>query len=160
MPQQKPNVSEQTVCTPKEFLTAIESLYGPIDFDLAANSENAVAPAFFGPGSFLGEDSLVIDWPIDRGLMFLNPPFGLIKGPNGFAQKACVQSSNKLCRIAMLIPAAVSTNWFADYVNNYCLVRPIRPRLTFVNHVNSYPKDLMLCLYNVDGIGFDPWKWK
>lgn len=160
MPAQKPGVSEQAVCTPDEFLRAVESLYGPIVFDLAASVENAVVPEFYGPGSALGENSLELKWPTN-GLNWLNPPFGMLRGEFGFAAKAFKETIlHPNCKVAMLIPAAVATNWFADYVHGFCVVRPIRPRLTFKGHTAPFPKDLALCLYNVDGVGFSPWAWK
>ncbi len=60
----------------------------------------------------------------------------------------------------MLIPASVATNWFADEIHGCALVLPIRPRLTFVGHQHPYPKDLMLCVYNLGAPGFEPWRWK
>ncbi len=157
MPAQKPGTSEQTVYTPIEFLEAVEDRFGPLTFDLAATADNTIVPGcYFGPGSTLAADALTADWPRD-GLSWCNPPYGMIKR-NGFARKARLEAA-KGSRIIMLIPAAVATNWFADEVHGHALVIPIRKRLTFVGHKDPFPKDLMLCCYNVGRVGFEPWRW-
>lgn len=158
MPLQRPGTSEQTVCTPRAFLNAVERRFGPITFDLAATSENEVTGSgfYFGPGSSYGENALVVPWPRE-GLLWCNPPYGLIKG-NGFARKGRLEAE-KGSRIAMLIPAAVATNWYADEIHGHAFVLPIRPRLTFVGHKDPYPKDLMLCMFGPGANGFEPWAW-
>lgn len=158
MPAQRPGTSEQTVCTPRAFLDAVERRFGSLTFDLAATRENSITGdgSFFGHGSLLAEDALTVDWPREK-LLWCNPPYGLIKG-NGFARKARIESE-KGSRIAMLIPAAVATNWYAEEVHGHAFVLPIRPRLTFVGHTDPYPKDLMLCMFGPGARGFEPWQW-
>ncbi len=164
MPAQKPGTSEQTVCTPRAFLNAVESRFGKIAFDLAATQENAVTgdDQFFGPGSPWANDSLTADWSQvyedELTILWCNPPYGMIKG-NGFARKARKECAGGDVRVVMLIPAAVATNWFAEEVHGHALVIPIRPRLTFVGHRDPFPKDLMLCCYGIGRVGFEPWQW-
>lgn len=158
MPAQRPGTSEQAVRTPPEFLAAVERRFGKLTWDIAANAENSVAGEnFFGPGSIYSEDALVANWPV-TGHCWLNPPYGMIKGI-GFARRCAVQAARG-CAIVMLIPAAVATNWFADEVYGKALVIPIRPRLTFLGHKDPFPKDLMICAYNLGEPGFEPWDWR
>lgn len=164
MPTQRPGTSEQVVCTPPAFIRACEARFGRFGFDLAATPENSIVPGqHYGPGSlFYAEDALRADWKANLGdhsvLGWLNPEYGMIKGPHGFAAKARREGA-KGVRLVMLIPAAVATNWFADEIHGHALVIPIRPRLTFVGHKDPYPKDLMICAYNLGTPGFEPWRW-
>lgn len=158
MPAQRPGSSEQTVQTPRAFLDAVEREFGPLTFDLAADPATAICPDYYGPGSPSAQNSLLANWPRAR-LCWLNPPYGLIKG-DGFARKARLEAA-KGSQLIMLIPASVATNWFADEIHGHALVRPIRPRLTFVGHKDPYPKDLMICAYGPYwSPGFDPWAWR
>jgi len=111
---------------------------------------------FYGPGSSIAENALTENWCRWAGLLWLNPPYDNIKA---FAAK-CRAESAKGATIAMLIPASVATNWFAEEIHGHALVLPIRPRLTFVGHKDPYPKDLMLCVYGLAAPGFEPWRWK
>ncbi len=146
--------SVQEVGTPRAFLDAVERKFGRLVFDLAADASNHVCPQWFGPGSELGTDAIVQPWPRD-GLCWLNPPYDSI---GKFVAKARTESLLGV-RIAMLIPASVSTNWFAENVFGHARVLPLRPRLTFVGHKDPYPKDLMLCVFGPGAGGFQPWKW-
>jgi hypothetical protein len=145
--------SVQEVSTPPEFLRAVEARLGmQITWDLAADASNHVADRWYGPGSRYGEDSLIAPWD-GIGLGWLNPPFKMIKK---FAAKCAVTTET----VAMLIPASVATNWYAELIHGRAMVTPLRPRLTFVGHKDPYPKDMMLCCYNLGSIGFEPWQWK
>lgn len=144
-PKQKPGKSEQIVCTPDDFLLRLQEKFGPIEFDLAANAANAIVPAFYGPSSPFAEDALNVSWP-KTCLNFINPPFGMIKGKNGFAWKAWHEMTVG-AETLMLVPAAVGSNWFRDYVLGKADVYFLNPRLTFKNHTQVYPKDLLLCHY-------------
>ena len=78
------------------------------------------------------------------------PPFGHARQPALRAQRA---------RIAFLIPAAVGTNYWARHIDRKAMVYFLSPRLTFVGHAQSYPKDLALCLYG-DPPRYECWRWK
>jgi len=147
--------SVQEVGTPPAFLRAVERRFGRILFDLAANKENAICRHFYGPGSDIAGDALTQSWAPWKGLLWLNPPFDRIKD---FAHKCKVEAANG-AKIAMLTPASVATNWFAEEIHGVALVMPIRPRLTFVGHKDPYGKDLILCAYNLGAPGFEPWRW-
>lgn len=161
MPRQKPNRSEQAVGTPREFLNAVEDRFGRICYDLAATEENRVTPGYIGPGSRHGDDSLAVDWATlptpPRPVFWLNPPFGKIAP---FARKCAEQAPAIPGEIIMLVPASVSTEWFAEYVHRRALVLAIRPRLTFVGQEDPYPKDLMLAVFGRwIAPGFETWRW-
>jgi phage N-6-adenine-methyltransferase len=161
MPKQKPGRSEQTVGTPRAFLNAVEDRFGVIDWDLAATAANAVTGKFLGPGAPRGEDSLAVDWAMlpapPRPVFWLNPPYSNIKP---FARKCAEQAPAIPGEIVMLVPASISTEWFAQYVHRRALVLAIRPRLTFVGQSDPYPKDLMLVVYGRwIAPGFETWRW-
>lgn len=169
VPRQKPGSSLQGYGTPPAFLRAVEARFGRITWDLAANAANSVCGGrYFGPGSSWGEDSLERAWDMipGAGLLWLNPPFENI--PRWVAK--CADEATRGARIALLVPAAVSTNWFADHVEESAFVLPVRPRFPFVGQapnpktgkIDPYPKDLMLCVYNpptVFHVGFETWRW-
>jgi phage N-6-adenine-methyltransferase len=157
MPRQKPATSEQTVCTPLEFIAAVERRFGLITCDLAATRENAVHPNFLGPGSKYSEDALSVSWQGPAGpVLWLNPPYSRCAD---FAKKAAEEGA-KGARVHMLVPASVGSNWFADHVHGKALVLALRPRLTFVGHRWPFPKDLLLCVYGPFVVpGFGLWKW-
>lgn len=143
--------SEQSVGTPRELLDAVERRWGRLQFDLAADANNAVAFNFFSKE----DDALRQSWA-GRGLCWLNPPFDDIPR---FAAR-CKAEARRGARIIMLTPAAVSTNWYAAHVQGHALVYPIK-RCRFVGHDADFPKDLMLSLYGwgISGWGHF-WNWK
>lgn len=144
--------SKQDYSTPNEFLWAVESRFGKISFDLAADEQNKKAPSFYS----VEEDSLKQDWHSLRGLLFLNPPFNDIAP---WAEK-CDYESNLGARILFLTPASVGSNWFADHVHRRARVYAIRPRLSF-DGKNPYPKDCILSYYSFGTANtFETWKWK
>lgn len=153
MPIQKPGKSVQEVGTPPEFLSAVTARFGPIDFDLAADESNHVVADWYGPGSRYANESLQQQWDQWPGLLWLNPPYGNI---GEWAEKC---ASCKVATIAFLVPASVGTNWFSRYVDRKAMVLFLSPRLTFVGHTQSYPKDLMLCMYGYPA-GYECWRWK
>jgi len=170
MPPQRPGASKQDYGTPAPFLAAVERRFGPIVWDLAAHASNTVCgDRYFGPGSRWGQDSLERAWdrlpgaPRD-GLRWLNYPFG---DPKRWMSKVAREAKFDI-RMAVLGPAAVSSNWFADYVEGQALVLPVRPRLKFLGmapnpktgKVDSYIKDLALFVYGPDVVpGFETWRW-
>lgn len=164
MPKQNPNRSNQVVCTPPEFLAAVVKRFGAIVHDAAATARNRVAKTWFGPGSPLGEDALDprTNWQIP-GLIFLNPPFGIL---GAFAAR-CRRETHMVGRkpalpeILMLSPAAVSTEWYHDYVWGKAMVYALRPRITFVGEAQGFPKDLAVFHFGPNvAPGFTCWDWK
>jgi phage N-6-adenine-methyltransferase len=147
------DVSNQDVRTPREFLVAVEERFGPIVFDLAAHSGNAVARHYFGPGSEAGADALACDWPgSSHGLLWCNPPYRRIEP---WAKK-CAESRDAGSKIALLVPAAVCTGWFIDHVAPHAYVFELTPRV-FKNEI----RDCILAMYTPEGYhGREGWKWR
>lgn len=146
-------MANDLVPTPREFLDAVESRFGTIDFDIAANKQNNVTQSyrFFGPGSTLAENALTVDWP-HFGLNWLNPPFSNIAG---FAKKACAERYMG-AKTAMLMPASVCTNYFSDYVRKHAYVFELMPRV-FKKEI----RDCILALFTPEGyVGREEWIWK
>jgi phage N-6-adenine-methyltransferase len=144
--------SRQDYPTPQEFVDAVEKRFGKIGWDLAASAENARCEHYLDEDM----DSLSVDWaelPLADGeICWLNPPYSRIAPWAG----KCAESG---VPVALLVPASVGSDWFADYVYSRALVLPLRPRLSF-DSKQPYPKDLMLCVYSASQTGFEPWRWK
>lgn len=153
--------SEQVVSTPREFIMAVQKKFGRIKLDLAANAENSVTEGdfegkFYGPGSVMGENSLVSDWSIKDCVRWLNPPFAAIAL---WAQK-CSYFSDHRAWTLLLVPASIGTNWWMSHVDGKCMVYGLSPRITFVGSKDPYPKDLALCAYGYGAKGYSSWRWK
>jgi hypothetical protein len=158
--------SKQDYGTPREFLDAVGRRFGAITFDLAANATNAVAPAYFGPGSPLNEDALdeLAFWP-NEGVLWLNPPFADID-PSAREcatwTKRGAQPPN--ARLLMLVPASVGSEWWHEHIRPNADVLFLSPRLTFVGTTDPYPKDLGLCIFDPMRKGLPKvqgrWRWK
>lgn len=164
--------------TPDNFMQVVRDEFGPLTWDLAASADNTQA------GQYLSEadDSLAADRPWRRlgGWLWLNPPFGNI----GLWAAKCAEEARHGAKILLLVPAAVGSTWYADYVHDQAEVRFLRPRLVFdfiypldykdskgnpspkagQRNKDPYPKDLMLCIYDRDcpwELGpAAPWDWK
>ncbi len=152
MPVQKPGLSKQDYSTPDEFIAAVKDRLGISEFayDLAADvgGGNSKAPDWYD----VGWNSLTNPWPeLTQRWCWLNPPFANIAP---WAKK-CSESGMK---IAFLVPAAVGSNWFRDYVDGKALVLLLNGRLSF-DGIAPYPKDTILCLYGVTP-GYEVWNWR
>jgi phage N-6-adenine-methyltransferase len=159
-PQQKPGRSRQDYGTPPEFLEAVKKRLGIEDFDcdLAAAKWNAVTDRYLT----VMDDSLSgLTWLRARGLAkgwnWLNPPFARIAP---WVEKARTQQFLLGARTAVLIPAAVGSNWWRDHVHGHCKVLFLNQRVTFVGCKDPYPKDCALLLYDGRSFGYDVWSWK
>jgi phage N-6-adenine-methyltransferase len=150
-PAQKPAVSKQDYCTPREFLDAVEKRFGAIRHDLAASADNAVCADYFDEH----RSAFDHDWSSLHGVIWCNPPFRDI---DPWVKKAAAEA-NPRTRIVMLVPASVGSNWYADHVEPHALVLPLNPRLSF-DGKNSYPKDCLLACYGLGVTGSKVWRWK
>ena len=135
--------TEQVFGTPTEFILAVQRKYGPISFDLAASEEAHVHPQYYTEQ----DDSLDPQtiWPdTPPGCWnWLNPPFSKIAPWMERSKK----DAGKGKQIMALVPASVGSKWFSYYVDGAARVKFLRPRSTFIGHTQSFPKDLMLCLF-------------
>ncbi len=162
MPRQKPGRSVQTYGTPRILLDACEYRWDNLVIDLAASDENHKANYWFTQE----QDSLRQDWTAlseqhryDSGEMpvcWLNPPFSDIRV---WAQK-CWEESQRGCRILLLTPASVGSQWYADCVDGKALVCALNPRVTFEGCTTCYPKDCLISAYGFGKVGFEVWRWK
>lgn len=157
MPKQKPGASVQNYRTPSAFLDAVRRRFGVEAFalDLAADDENTVAARYYtehenalAPGN---------GWTRkDRGLAWCNPPYARI----GLWVEKAWKESRRGARLVMLIPAAVGSNYWRDYVHGKAFVLLLNGRITFVGCTQGYPKDCVLLVYGPDvAPGYDVWAW-
>ena len=154
MPAQRPGSSRQDYETPWEFIHAVEKKYGPLSIDISGSPENKKAPLVITKEM----DALAYGWFGLPGNLWCNPEYRLIPK---FLQKAVNDGMDRRTYLLhFLIPASVSTNYFADLIHDRAMVEPIRPRLHFVGMEEPYPKDLMLVSYGHGRSGFEPWRWK
>ena len=88
---------------------------------------------------------------------WLNPPFANLRP---WVAKAW-EESQEGAYVAMLVPAAVGSNWWRDFVHRKVPVLFLNGRLTFVGEENCYPKDLCLLLYSPWCVaGYEVWSWE
>lgn len=148
--------SRQDYATPPEFRAAFVEMLGPVGLDLAATASNAWGPDYITPE----EDSLAHDWDSICGAAlgkgewaWLNPPFAKIAP---WAAKCAASRAS----IALLVPASVGANWWAEHVHQRARVLFLRPRISFDGR-GPFPKDLALCLY-APGVQtyYEIWNWK
>lgn len=152
MPAQRPGKSRQDYSTPPEFLEALREHLGIRDFNLdaAASRENAITTPFYDGSP--GLDGLVEPWD---SWTFCNPPFGNIRP---WVAKAWEEGEENCS--AVLVPAAVGSNWWKDWVHNSAHVLFLNGRLSFDGKA-PYPKDCAILLYTpyCRG-GYEVWSWR
>jgi phage N-6-adenine-methyltransferase len=150
--------SRQDIGTPPEFIEAIARRFGPVVFDLAANSDNAVCEDYYGPGSIC-ENSLVVPWSFNGrarlGNWYLNPPFANIAP---WAEK-CSHYWERRGFLFLLVPSARGSNWFQQHVKSFAQVMDLTDRIQFVGQSCKYPKDLLLAVYGFGFVGNSAWHW-
>lgn len=163
MPRQKLGRSKQDYGTPETFVAVVCELLEIDRFtiDLAATAENQIKRS----RGYYDEqiDSLQQRWRTrPEEWNWLNPPFANI---DLWVRKAWQEWKHHAARTAVLIPASVGSNWWAEWVNRRAYVLFLSPRLTFVGATDSYPKDCALVLYGWTDYGhdhshYDCWRWK
>lgn len=159
-PVQKPHRSKQNYATPEAFMVAAKRRLGIDRFlhDFAADEFNAKALTHFDEA----RDALSVpDWHTYAvgGWGWLNPPYKQI-GPWAYA---CSQMKLNGGSIAFLVPAAVGSNWFRDYVDGHALVLLLNGRIPFMPNKAKwlYPKDCILCLFSPSvAPGYEVWTWR
>ncbi|HEY9684720.1 MAG TPA: DNA N-6-adenine-methyltransferase [Oculatellaceae cyanobacterium] len=114
--------------TPRYLIETIESLWGKLNFDLAADGHNAKYPNYFGEL----DNSLVQDWRGKRGL--LNPPYGK-KGPGEWLRK-CVETEQRRIRktdcVVAIVKAATDSKWWHKYVMLATEIAFVEGRMIFI----------------------------
>lgn len=159
MPNQKPGKSKQDYSTPLELLEAVKHRLRIGDFavDLAASTENAVAPFYLTAE----EDGLNQSWrnaaEDGEGWCWLNPPYGNIEP---WVKKSIIEAKEFGCKIVMLVPSSVGSQWWKKFVAPYAYIAHLSPRLTFGGCKDPYPKDTSLLLYTPWGFtGTEYFNW-
>lgn len=139
--------------TPDDFRAAVVARFGYPHVDLACTRENVFGREGLHTPAW---DSLQVDWrdwiPYQpaRPYGWLNPPFAHIAP---WAKKAAESGA----RVLMLVPAAIGSNWYRDYVHKHARVYALNGRLDFGS--GPYPKDCTLCDYG-DEPGLEIWSWQ
>lgn len=157
-PSQKPGKSRQDFGTPDVFIAAVKSVFGHLDWDLAADETNHKAFEWFDEAM----DGLKQPWykllpRNDGNWLWCNPPFGNIEP---WARK-CWEESDYGARVLMLVPASVGSNWWFRWVHDKAHVYLLSPRLCF-DGKSPYPKDCVLLAYDKSRPtppGYECWRW-
>lgn len=156
-PKQKPGRSRQNYGTPPDLLDAVRGGLGieAFGWDFAASAENAVCRSFYTEA----DDALTQPWSVltaagDWG--WCNPPFARIEP---WVRKAWTEYAEWGVKTAMLLPAAVGSNWWRDWVHHKAAVRFLNPRVTFAGCTTPYPKDCVTIYYGLAPT-YAPWRWK
>lgn len=146
--------SRQDWETPPELIRAVKNLLSIADFyrDLAASPENAKAHLYYTEA----DNALEQHWYSGLTWNWLNPPYSNIQP---WTAKA-LNEAREGHRIAMLVPAAVGSNWWSQTVHHKADVHFLNGRVTFVGAPWPYPKDLALLLYHPASTGgYNVWNW-
>lgn len=155
-PTIKRGQSKTTYGTPWSFIKAVETRFGKLAWDLAADKENKKAPNWLTEY----DNSLKFNWHnlpqigVTTNLLYLNPPFDLIEP---WAEK-CSREAQLGAKILFLTPASIGSNWFRDHIYGQALVLALNGRLTFEGETTPYPKDCILSCYGWKP-GFEVWTW-
>lgn len=177
MPAQRPHQSVQNRRTPEAFLAAVKHKLGITAFviDLAADEENSVADLWYDQA----QDALKQPWKVGDGWNWLNPEFGEIRP---WVEKAWRESLLG-AHTAVLIPAAVGSDWWRFWVDRKAHVLLLNGRLCFIHDWATtidpatlkegkgpprcysspplYPKDCCLLLYSQGlSLSYDVWNWR
>ncbi len=161
-PEQKPGRSKQDYATPQIFIDAVKHRLGITSFvfDFAADATNAKAARWWGEETnSLGMNAEEWAYEIGDGWGWLNPPFSRI-GP--WAKRCSEVAADTNGKIAFLVPAAVGSNWYRDYVHKaHARVLFLNGRIPFMPDKPTwlYPKDCILVLYGLGYSGSDVWTW-
>lgn len=114
--------------TPPALFDSIAAIYGPFDLDAAARRENAKAPRFYTKA----DDGLRSPW---FGRVWINPPYS---DPKPWCQRAVEAAhGGEADLVVMLLPAAVDTIWFHDWVIPYAAWKPLRGRPRFLGWMGT-----------------------
>lgn len=131
--------------TPNDLFDRYNQRYHFI-LDAAADTNNHKCDRYFGPGG-VSEDSLVVDWPLDEGNIWLNPPYsrGLQRQ---FVESAWIEASRHKSgyHVVCLLPARTDTKLFHEIIQPYGQVEFLRGRVRFVgaNHPAPFPSMIVV----------------
>lgn len=110
--------------TPQDYFDQVAALHGPFDLDACCRPETAKALLYYTKKV----DGLALDW---FGRVWVNPPYS---EPAKWCEKAANEVAiGRAVKVVMLLPAAVDTHWFHDFVVPYARVEFIRGRMRFID---------------------------
>lgn len=120
--------------TPRWFFDLCVARFGPFGLDVAANADNHLCAAWFGPGGIQEnalDDRLPWQDPLARRgelcAVWCNPPYGPTGTIPKWIAKAREQRNHYGIRTLMLLPADTSTEWFHDvWWTELCELVPFR----------------------------------
>lgn len=149
------NRAGQVVETPNDLFRLVMAEFN-ITWDLAATKDNAKVANFITPE----QDTFKVSWHELPGYLWLNPPFADV---TPWVEK-CAKEMELGAKIILLAQASVDSNWYRNWVEPYASMRWLSPRLVFVGHKNSFPKPMMLAVYDnstsaLAGQSYQ-WRWK
>lgn len=163
-PKQKPGLSGQVFRTPQNFLVPVRTYLGIGAFahDFAANVHNRVCDSWWGEETNSpAQEPYQWATKVNGGWGWLNPPF---KRMAPWVRR-CWEMQQFDGQVALLVPAAVGSNWWRDYVHGKAHVLFLNGRIAFMEDRPTwgYPKDCALCLYS-SASQWEPtykvWSWK
>jgi hypothetical protein len=132
-----------------------------IVLDVAASEQHHACQFYFDG---LAQNGLIEPWSVSwqvhgpddtattveaTGAIWCNPPYAKIAP---WVKKASEYTGP--CVVAVLVPAAVGSNWWADFVDKKAQVLFLGTRLTFKGHNQPYPKDCALLIYGAGKPGY------
>jgi hypothetical protein len=131
--------NNQTFNTPAEFLDLVRRL-GVIGLDPCSNP-HSIVNANIELSLENGQDGLTADW-LDRGLVFVNPPYGRalpiwIKKASDSWHQSIQEGRDFEC--LMLVPSRTDTRWFTTGLLNASALGFWRGRLTFLGAPDPAP---------------------
>lgn len=139
--------------TPDDLFHKYDEQYHFI-LDAAANTANHKCPRWFGPGGD-AEDSLVVDWPLEDGNIWLNPPYS--RGLQAkFVQKAWLETDRVWCqygkgdtwgKVVCLLPARTDTKLFHEVILPNADVTFLKGRVKFKEAAQGAPFPSMIVVF-------------
>lgn len=120
--------------TPRILYDELDRSVGGFLCDAAADHGNSLHGSFYGPGSAIGEDALVIERWLSPA--FCNPPYG--KGIEKWLMKFIEQAKLGVTTVALL-PARVETRWWYDYVVAMASIVFLVGRVPFIDVSRTKP---------------------
>lgn len=149
------STGKQDYVTPHDFIARVCARW-KCEFDLAASRDNHRFPAFFDKD----DDALFQNWGnlgLGQKFFWLNPPF---KDCGKFMEKCVHEMKTNNCKIVTLTLANRATKWYREIVRPNALSLILVERITFEGQEHSYPKELMINIFDNGITGEGYWEWK
>src|SRR3990167_4253176 len=136
--------------TPDELFARLDSDFHFI-LDAAANELNHKCRRWFGLSGEV-EDALTAQWPLEYGIIWLNPPYS--RGLQAkFVHKdwsehvRCKMENKPYGKVVCLLPSRTDTKLFHEVILPYAKVEFLRGRLRFKGATSCAPFPSMLAVF-------------